>query len=317
MAYIVDTHCDSISRVLENESLRRNRGHLDLERMAGIIKLQFFALFVETQFKPDLALERTLELLDKFLHQLSENEELLTLVRSQDDLQQLDRSDNAKCGALLSIEGGEGIKDLYVLRHLFRLGVRSVGLTWNQRNHLADGAYISHRGGGLTEFGRQVILEMNRLGMLVDAAHMAPRSFWDVLRVSRQPIIVSHANCRALCDHPRNLTDLQLKALAAHDGVVCITFAPQFLTEGEASLENILHHIEYACYRIGVEHVGLGSDFDGVDALPGGIDGVQDYYKIPKGLSERGFTQQEIDAICGGNVLKLLAKVLPKNQSGE
>ncbi len=310
--FVIDTHCDSIVWVVKGKSLRDNPGHLDLKRMHAVIKLQFFALFIESQFKPYRALERTLDLLDKFLLTLAENRDLLALVCSKSDLRRLPALESA--GALVAVEGGEGIKNLATVRHLFRLGVRSIGLTWNQRNQLADG--VLGGGGGLTELGKKVIKEMNRLGMLVDAAHMGPKSFWDTLRISEKPIIVSHANCRALCDHDRNLSDIQLKVLARNGGIFCLTLAPQFLSCEPAGLDTFLDHVAYAADLIGVEHIGIGSDFDGVGTLPEGINGVQDYFKIQEGLRLRGFNEKEIGTISGENVKRLLLQILPEKNEG-
>jgi len=307
-AFIVDTHCDSVKWLAQGVSLRNHPGHLDLTRLNSAVKLQFFAMFVESSYKPQRAMERTLELIDLSLQSMEQNKDVLTMVNTREDLQQLTTAKT--CGALLAIEGGEAIIDTYMVRHLFRLGVRSIGLTWNQRNRLADG--VLGGSGGLTQLGKKVVKEMNALGILVDAAHMSPKSFWDVLRTSSQPIIVSHANCRALCDHVRNLTDLQIKTLAAQDGVFCLTFAPDFLKENGSTIDDLLDHIAYAADLIGPEHIGIGSDFDGVDSLPEGLKGVEDYYKIYQGLEQRGFSESECQAISGGNVRKLLMRILPK-----
>jgi len=310
--FSVDTHCDSILKVAKGSRLRHSNGHLDLLRMNGIINLQFFALFVEERFKPNFSLERTLELLDLFLFELEQNKDLITLVTSKQELELLYGTPNSQSGALLALEGGEGIKDIYILRLLFRLGVRCIGLTWNQRNHIADGVFSSDRPGGLTNFGKQLICEMNKLGILIDAAHLAPASFWDVLNHSQSPIIMSHGNCRSLCDHPRNYTDFQLKTLASQGGIACITFATPFLKGyDETSIEDVLDHIAYAADLIGTQHVGIGSDFDGVDQLPKGIEHVGDYTRLYSGMVKRGFSKEEVDAISGENVRKLLYKILP------
>ena len=310
--FTVDTHCDSILNVTKGSRLRHSNGHLDLLRMNGVVRLQFFALFIEERFKPNYSLERTLELLDLFLLELEQNKDLITLVTTKQELEVLYGTQNTQSGALLALEGGEGIKDIYILRLLFRLGVRCIGLTWNQRNHIADGVFSGDRPGGLTHFGKKLIYEMNKLGILIDAAHLAPASFWDVLNHCQSPIIVSHGNCRTICDHPRNYTDLQLKTLASQGGIACITFAPQFLKRsGEISIEDVIDHITYAADLIGANHVGIGSDFDGVGQLPRGIEHVGDYKRLYSRLAKRGFSKEEVDGICGENVRKLLYQILP------
>ena len=175
-----------------------------------------------------------------------------------------------KIAAFLSIEGGEALAgSLGVLRMLYKVGVRSLTLTWNGRNELGDGVGAS--GKGLTAFGRAVVREMNDLGMLVDVSHLSERGFWDAMKVSTQPLIASHANCRALCDHPRNLTDAQIRAVAGQGGVIGVTFVPDFLGGETPSVDNVLDHIDHMIAVGGEDCVGLGSDFDGTKELPAGL----------------------------------------------
>ena len=212
-----------------------------------------------------------------------------------------------KIGAILAIENSEGVeRSLNILRSLYQLGVRSIGLTHNPNTWVSTGNDEGETGGGLTKFGVQLVSEMNRLGMLVDVSHISERGFWDVLDVTDKPVIASHSNCKTLCNHPRNLSNEQLKALAANDGVVGITFVTGFLTEGgwrkPPAFEQLLNHIEYAIDVAGIDHVGIGSDFDG-----GGehLKDATEFPKITEGLSDRGYSEADIKKVIGENHLRI------------
>jgi membrane dipeptidase len=315
---IVDAHCDTMLDVLNKKRLLgtiAGEGQADLPRLreAGV-KVQFFAIFIESRYKPYSSVLRALQGIDAFYRELEANAHQMGLVTSQEDLDTLMEQD--RLAAILSIEGGEALGgDLGVLRIFHRLGVRSLGLTWNQRNELADGVGEQDAGGGLTSFGRQVVREMNRLGMIVDLAHIAEKGFWDVLDLSSRPVIVSHANCRALCDHPRNLNDRQMKALAEKGGCLGITFVPDFFGP-DPSVETVVDHIEYAVQMMGIDHVGLGSDFDGVDRPVAGLETALALPNLIDLLEKRGFAEEEVAKITGGNWLRLLRDELPRATPG-
>ncbi|MCL6639101.1 MAG: dipeptidase [Firmicutes bacterium] len=311
-ATVLDAHCDTLTVLGPQErslSERSAKGHLDLPRLAlGGVRVQFFAAFIAPEFK-HAPVARALELIDRFYRELEQNAHLLHLVERAADIETALAA--GKIAALLAVEGGEALGgELFVLRTLYRLGVRSLTLTWNGRNELADGVGEAAGGGGLTRFGKSVVREMNALGMLVDVSHLAERGFWDVLETSAHPVIASHSNCRALLDHPRNLNDRQLKALAEKGGVAGITFVPEFLAGEGASLEHVLDHIDHAVRVGGVESVGLGSDFDGVDSLPAGLDDCSLYPAITRGLVARGYGGREVEMILGGNFLRVIRQVL-------
>ena len=202
--------------------------------------------------------------------------------------------------------------DLGVLRVLYRLGVRLITLTWNQRNQIADGIGESRTGSGLTEFGLKVIDEMNDLGMLIDVSHLSETGFWDVIKRSKTPIIASHSNCYALCSHLRNLKDEQIKALTDKDGVVGISFVPNFLTQErrKTTVKDVVTHIDYLVEKAGINYVGLGSDFDGTGGLPLGLEGVEKMPNITAELLNRGYKEGEIEKILGGNFLRVFKKVV-------
>lgn len=212
-----------------------------------------------------------------------------------------------KLAVILAIENSEVLEgSLYALWALHRIGVRSLGLTHHPRAQAADGCEEGEFGGGLTRFGRQLVRLMNELGMVVDVSHISDRGFWDVLEVAERPILASHSNCRALCDHPRNLTDEQLRALAENGGVVGITFVPSFVDSAAPSLERLLDHLEHAIQTAGIDHVGLGSDFDGGGTV---LADATCYSQITAGLLARGYAPEQLRQVLGTNHLRLLRAV--------
>ena len=219
-----------------------------------------------------------------------------------------------QASTLLAIEEGGAIDgSLEALRMLYELGVRAITLTWSNRNDIADGINEEVTGGGLTVFGRSVVAEMNRLGMLVDVSHISTKSFWDVMQVTTKPIIATHSNAKTLCSHPRNLNDEQIKAIADNDGMIGITFAGQFLEEdyNNACIESVYRHIDYMLNLVGNDdHIGFGSDFDGISHPPYNIKGVQDYVPLVEYLSKKNYSEETIKKITHQNVLELLKKVL-------
>ncbi len=312
---IVDAHCDTAGFFLESNDYdfftRNNRHHIDLPRLkeSGII-LQFFALYIKDEYKPVGSLAYCLRLLDGYYR---------TMQRCPDDLQtiytvtDLKKSLNSqKIAALLSVEGGEALEgELAVLRMLFRLGIRALGLTWNQQNHLATGIGEDNPRTGLTDFGKEVIREMNRLGMLVDLAHINRQGFFDVLKISSTPVVVSHANARSICDHPRNLSDDQLRALRDIDGVIGMSCCPDFVDPGHASIDKLLDHFVHVAETAGIEHLGIGADFDGIQDVITGLEDVTGLPRLVEGLSKRGFNREEINKITHKNFIRVLEKVLP------
>lgn len=307
---IIDAHCDTIlDLVREKRSLgeRSTSGHVDIPRLkeAGV-KLQFFAVFVESIFKPVGSLRRALQQIAVFHKEIEENKGAISLVTSKDELQEVIKLPE-KIGAILSIEGGEALEgDMGVLECLYRLGVRSIGLTWNQRNALADGVGERHTRGGLSSFGRQVVKTMNSLGMIVDVAHLAATGFWDVLELSTKPVLVSHANCQSVYNHYRNLTDQQIAGLAQQKGVMGITFAPEFVAR-QADVLKIIEHIDHICQVTGSsDHIGIGSDFDGTHPMTAGLEDTTKLKHLITLLENKGYKYKDIVKIMGGNLLRLV-----------
>jgi membrane dipeptidase len=263
-----------------------------------------------------------------------------------------------KLAVLMGVEGGHPLEgDLRMLRTFHRLGVRYMTLTWSNTNELGDSSGdaekpgVAHHG-GLTPLGRQAVGEMNRLGMLVDVSHVADKTFFDAIEVSKAPVIASHSSCRALTNHPRNMTDEMLKAVARNGGVVMVNFFAGFVDESyrkafealrpemdkaieavnakykddvaartkawfEAGrgiaarvprppLSSLIDHIEHVARVAGVDHAGIGSDFDGIPSLPQGMDSAADLPKIGAELRKRGFSEADVAKIYSGNVLRVM-----------
>jgi membrane dipeptidase len=286
-------------------------GHLDFPRMieAGV-DMQFLAVFVEKEYRPERAAHRAMVLVNEILNQVEKFGDL-RLILSRRDLEECHQAHRPSI--LISFEGGDPLEgDLSMLEAFYRLGVRSIQLTYNERNLIGDGVGESGTGSKLTEFGVRVVEKMNKMGMLIDVSHMSETSFYDVIDKTRRPIVASHANCAALLKHRRNLTDDQLHALASVGGMVGILYAsPSMITDAHrATIDDIVKHIAHAAEVAGVEHVGLGSDLDGCRKLPQGINDVRDVRKITKALLKFGFSEKEIKNILGGNSVRVLKEVL-------
>jgi membrane dipeptidase len=310
---IIDMHCDTLPLLCDRQQPllpRSGQGHLDLERMQeGGVKLQFFALFPNLN-RESRPLLRTLHYLDYFAREQLLNQKNLLWIKSREDLENCFQSTAA--GALISIEGGEALEgDIRMLHTFYRLGVRSLCLTWNYRNQLADGAGETDTGGGLSNFGKEVVQEMESLGMLIDLSHISEPGFWSALEQTTGPLVCSHSNCRSLCDHRRNLSDQQIKAIAARDGVVGVNFVPYFVADSGAGVDELIRHIDHICTLVGDQYVGFGSDFDGTDEIINGVCDVTSYPAIVSALQRQGYSNESLSRICCGNVRRLLARVLP------
>lgn len=314
--FICDCHCDTLTELYnKNASLYENEQHFDIKRQIALGGgLQFCAIYVPTEvFRYQGGLRYTLCLLDKY------NQEIKKLHENGIDVLQVRTAEDAgnvlkhKAATLLAIEEGGAIDgSLEALRCLYELGVRAMTLTWSNRNDIADGINEEATGSGLTLFGKQVVAEMNRLGMLVDVSHISTAGFWSVIETSSKPIIATHSNAKSLCSHPRNLNDEQIKALAQNGGLAGITFAGQFLEEDwrNACIESVYKHIDYMLNLIGNDdHIGFGSDFDGISHPPYNIQGVQDYKPLIEYLSKY-YSNETINKITHQNVINLLQKVL-------
>jgi membrane dipeptidase len=366
-ALVVDTHADTPQRFLdENFDIGttdpNDSGHISLDKArAGNLGAEFFSIWVEPKANQGHFARRTLDLIDAVYEQAGRHPDRMMMAFSVADIELAHKQ--GKLAALMGIEGGHSIEnDIRLLRDFYRLGVRYMTLTWSNTNEWADSSgdisdpNVPHHN-GLTEFGKQVVLEMNRLGMMVDISHVADKSFWDAIAVTRAPVIASHSSARALVSAPRNMTDDMLRAVAKNGGVVDVNFfsgfddqaywdasqaqdkekqaairkaleklkaegkTPTYLDEDRLERQYtakiprppfkvLIDQIDHIAKVAGVEHVGLGSDFDGVSgATPQGMDSAADLPKITQALVDRGYSAEDIHKILGGNVLRVFAEV--------
>ncbi len=356
----IDTHCDTPMRLSRPEFEIGERhdpdaqgGRVDLVRMQeGGLDAMFFAVFVwQGERTPDgnaKAKASTLRTLNAIRASIARHIHLAEIAYSPDEILQIVRKN--KRAILIGLENGYGIgNDLSLIKNYYDLGVRYITLCHMKNNDICDSANDSTEYGGLSEFGRQVIHEMNRVGMLIDVSHISDTAFYDVLEFSQAPVFASHSGCRAICDNPRNLSDEMLKALAEKDGVVQINLYTGYIKSGIenaardsalnvywtkypdldemnldqrliayherdilekqypprlASVADLVDHIDHVVRLIGIEHVGIGSDFDGGGALKDCLD-VSQMENITRELVRRGYTEKEIAKIWGGNFLRV------------
>ncbi len=307
-AVVVDLHCDTILDVQAGRrrlDQRSTQGHIDLPRLReGGVDVQVFAMYVA----PRLAARgqaRARELMDAFHAVVRANASQIVHATTVADIDRAQRE--GKVVAVMSIENGDALgADVAVLEEFYRQGVRMMGLTWNPSNALGDGT-LGRQHGGLTDLGRSVLRRMEELGVVVDVSHLSEQSFWEALRSTRGPIIASHSNAAVLHMHPRNLTDEQLRAIAQRGGVVGVNFYAGFL--GAATLDRVLDHIDYLAKVMGVDHVALGSDYDGIPQAPAGLEDVSKLPNLTAGLQRRGYTTEQIHKILGGNALRVFRQV--------
>lgn len=321
----IDCHCDTVMYSRKDLLWDNPARHCDFRRLRQVVDIQFMAVFPYLDKVTVKDRERIPLLTEELIGRLTEGAALygdeVGIIRCGEDVDLL--ASGGKLGLLISIEGGESLDgDLSRLEHYFHLGVRAIGLTWNYENDLAWGAnsdknikeeMLLGTHDGVKPFGAAVIERANELGMVVDLAHLSYHGFWRALGICRKPVLVSHGACYALCPHVRNLRDEQLKALAEYDGVLGISFVPAFLNEkAERSVEDILRHIDYGVEKAGIDHIGIGSDFDGVETLPQGVNDCLFLSYLAEALDKRGYDRAAIDKIMGDNVYRVLLANLPK-----
>lgn len=313
-----DVFCDVANRRLRGETEVLSRLHVPAWR-AGGVNVVLTTLYVEEEHKPDRALRRAITLLGAALNDIAETPDV-AFCRTRAEIDAAVA--RGQIAFVLGIEGGECIQDgIESLRLFYELGARLLGLTWNQRNLLAEGVGEERAAGGLTERGRAMVAEADRLGVLLDVSHLSVKSFWDLMEASTGTIIASHSNAKALCGHRRNLDDNQLRAIAATGGTIGINLCAEFVTDDphDATIEHVLDHIDHIARVVGTEHIALGPDY--VDYLTGGFSGHEVTYPqgletiaalpaLTDGLLRRGYDEPAIRGILGENFLRVLAGVM-------
>lgn len=366
-AIVIDTHADTPQRFLDEgfdigSTDPNDRGHISLDKARrGNLGAEFFSIWVDPETNQGHFAHHTLDLIDTVYEQATRHPDRMMMAFSVADIERAHREH--KLAALMGIEGGHSIEnDIRLLRDFYRLGVRYMTLSWSNTNEWADSSgdiddpKVQHHN-GLTDFGKQVVLEMNRLGMMVDISHVSDKTFWDAIAVTKAPVIASHSSARALVDAPRDMTDDMLRAVAKNGGVVDVNFFSGFDDENFRKAEQaqskdqaaaiqqyidslkaqgkpvnylevdrierewmakiprppfsvLIDHIDHIAKVAGVDHVGLGSDFDGVSgATPQGMDSAADLPKITQALLDRGYGAADIKKILGGNLLRVFRQV--------
>ena len=301
---IFDAHADTISKLVENGgNISGNDCHFDLKRLK-FPHIQVFAAFSE--IKGDTAPE-ILKIIEKY-YSFAEKSDFVHC-NSYDDI--LQNKELKKPLSMLSIEGGDALcGSIEMLKIYYKLGVRIINLTWNYSNDIASGI-MDKSDTGLTPFGESVVKEMNKLGILIDVSHLSEKSFWDVIKITEKPIIASHSNSKKLCSHPRNLNNEQIKEIIKINGCIGLNFYPLFLNDDKkSSIYDIIKHADYILSLGGENSLGFGSDFDGIDALPQGINGVESYYEIVNEFLKHGYKEELMRKICSENFLRVIREVL-------
>jgi len=322
---VCDTHCDTVEKVLSKGIDLGNRldhGHLDIPRLReGGVDAQVFACCVIRRPEKSAGdyVKQALTMIDALYTQFEKHPDAMELALTAGDIKKAKQ--DGKIAAILAIEGGHAIEDdLVLLRSFYRLGVRLMTLVWNSTDW-ADASFDRPNHNGLTDFGRDVVKEMNRLGMMIDVSHAADGTVWDTLEVSTDPIIASHSCAQAICDHKRNVNDELIKAMSDAGGVICINFYSTFLDQNfkdnsakkpkpePPPLSIVIDHIDYIVNMGGIDCVGLGSDFDGMNPPPVGLEDVSKMPKITEALLERGYSVEDTAKIMGGNFLRVFGQV--------
>jgi len=359
-AIVVDTHADTTQRLIFdpkfNIAERHGDGNIDIPRMRdGGMDALFFSIWVPSEVTGPIAVKRAFDQIDAVREAVRQHPDALLLATTAADVRKA--VSEKKIAALIGVEGGHMIDDdIRQLRNFAALGVRYMTLTHFKNNNWADSSTDKPQHNGLTPFGKDVVREMNRLGMMVDISHVADKTFFDVLALTTAPVIASHSSSRAIAKHPRNMTDEMMKALAKNGGVIMINYHAGFLSEEfrvaaekehgdvvtamsamskkcggneacttmeseridhelmakgtlpKVGWEKIIEHIDHAVKVAGADHVGLGSDFDGA-TMPLGMEDVSKLPKITEALLAKGYTQQDVTKILGGNILRVMEAV--------
>lgn len=357
--FVLDSHCDTPTMLLENIDLgkRQKRGHVDFIRAKeGGVDGMFFAIYTPPSLTGKEATAHAVRLISKCYDAVDSNRDKAAFAFSPQ--QAYENRKHGLISVFLGMENGSPIQnDLAYLRLYHRFGISYLTLCHNSNNQLCDSCMsIESEWGGLSPFGKETVAECNRLGILLDCSHASDGTFYDLLDCSETPVVATHSSCRALCPHPRNMSDEMIKELAAAGGVIQINFYPKFIDpdfadekflklseEGEKwqelyrsdlyneeyrdnywrimdelavyptpSVKKVADHIDHAVNVAGAAHVGLGSDFDGIEVAPDGLRDISMYGNIATELRSRGYRQSDIAGILGGNFLRVMNDAIRK-----
>lgn len=354
--FVLDSHCDTPTMMMRGRDIGKNnrRGHVDLPKLkAGGVDASFFALYTSPDMKPDEATRYALEMIGRIYDSVEANPEAVSLALSPKEA--LENKAKGLISIFIGMENGAPIqRSLSLLRVFYRLGVRYITLTHNGDNEIADSAAQGKRWHGLSPFGREVVAEMNRLGMIIDLAHASDETFRDVIDCSKAPVVSTHSCCRALAHHRRNMSDEMLQALADKGGVMQVNFYPVFLSDTFAetlkasglesqswteqdwisdpddpakaeawfavqdrmaalprpSYKEVVDHIDHVVKVAGIESVGIGTDFDGIEVTPLGLEDISKIRVVFDEMSLRGYTDDQIEKVAGKNFLRVFDDVV-------
>ena len=354
--FVLDSHCDTPSMLMRGRDIGKDneRGHVDLPKLkAGGVDGSFFALFTRQSMQPDAATRYALQMLGSINDAVAANKESASLAKNPAEA--FENKAKGLVSIFIGMENGLPVQNsLSLLRVFHKLGVSYLTLTHNGDNQIADSTSEGTHWNGLSPFGREVVAEMNRLGMIVDIAHASDKTFYDCLQVSKPPIVSAHSCCRALAHHRRNMTDEMIRAMADKGGVIQINFYPVFLSDAFAetisksglgdkdwiedewiadpfnkekadawnvvldeyaalerpSFKVVADHIDHAVKVGGIEHVGIGTDFDGIEVAPKGLENVSKLPVLFDELRKRGYSDDAVEKIAGGNFLRVWNDVL-------
>lgn len=354
--FVLDSHCDTPSKIMRLRDLGKDNdyAHVDFPKMIkGGVDGAFFALYNSNTLSPDEATRYALEMLAGVYDSIQANQDKVALALSPS--QAFSNKRKGLASVLIGMENGAPIQhSLSLLRLFYRMGVRYMTLTHNGDNEICDSAAGNNRWNGLSPFGKEVVREMNRLGMIIDIAHCSDKTFYDCIECSESPIVSTHSCCRTLAHHRRNFSDAMLRTIGEHGGVIQINFCPAFLSDSfnelmtssglgdkadaveeefikdpsnpekitawhlvqdellslpRPSYKDVVDHIEYAVQFAGVDHVGIGSDFDGIAVPPLGLENISKIGVIFEELRRRNFSERDISKIAGGNFLRVFNEV--------
>ena len=308
---IVDGHCDTIQKALDkNINLENETLSFNLKQAREKVPiLQMTAAFINPSYEKSF--QRACDIIQHFERQLKKYPKELIQVKETEDILRVEQE--KKIGCLLTIENGRAIEDkLENVDYFYNKGVRIMSITWNEDNLLGCGA-LTKQDNGLTQLGKAYIQRLDEKKMIVDVSHSSQKTFWDTMKIKEGPIVATHSCCYSLCQHPRNLKDEQIKQISKNDGMIGICYCTNFLSEtGIAGTKEIAKHIAYIANLVGIDYVGVGSDFDGLDEeeIPTDLKNIGQIENLIQELREIGFHKNEIEKIMGRNWIKVLEKFI-------
>lgn len=313
MKILVDGHCDTLSKALDEKSDLENKEYcfnlVDANKKTPCI--QMMAAYIAPKFV-DNGIEgfnRAINILEQFKKDKDKNE-IIDILNKED----LNKTvDEKKIGIILTIENGSAISgNIENIEKLYEKGIRVMSVTWNEDNDLGCGA-LTKNDEGLTKLGEEYIRKLEEKNIIIDVSHSSEKTFWDITKCTNRTIVATHSCVNSICNHPRNLKDEQIIEIANREGIIGICFASHFLNEsGKSNVVDIINHIKYIKDLVGIDYIGLGSDFDGVDFddMPSDIRGIKDINKLEEKMKMEGFTEEEINKVMGENWLRVLRNIL-------